>query len=240
MSLNDKFTNLATAIRNGYAKINQKLSLDDMYMILASGQIGTKPGVNLLNGSDPQANAITQDGQVDEYRLTVASSGNGKGSLIDLDPAKFTAKHGFRITDNTSGSRDFNQRPVFYDGSKYTFSVWSRLTPGTTATKGYCYIRSWSTKQSRELTPHLVFDPTSEWQKFTLTFDTAAWYQDETASFAFGVNGAMSADFAEPMLEVGETAHAWQLSPFDKLGGVINPALTALRRRLRGGVAYAA
>lgn len=212
------------------ASIPQSLSLDDMAMLLTTRKMQTAPGVNLLQGSDPTNRGLNNN-NIDEYHMTLASGGNGKGSLIDLDPKQFKAKHGFRISGNTGGNRDFNQRPVFYDGSKYTFSIWARLTPGTTSNKGWCYIRSWSTKQNRELTSNLVFNPTNTWEKYTFTFDTSSWYRDETASFALGVTGLMSADFAEPMLEVGEVAHNWQLSPYDKLDGggeVNNLTLTVL------------
>ena len=217
MSLQNKFMRIANAMRTG-ASIPQPLSLDDMAMLLTSRKMQTAPGVNLLQGSDPTNRALN-DGNIDEYSMAIASGGDGKASLIDLDSRQFKAKHGFRIYGNTIWQRDFNQRPVFYDGSKYTFSIWARLTPGTTSNKGWCYIRSWSAKQDKELTSHLVFNPTNTWKKYNITFDTSSWYRDETASFAFGVANLMSADFAEPMLEVGETAHNWQLSPYDKLGG---------------------
>lgn len=219
MSWQTEFKRVADAIRAG-ASIPQLLSLDDMAIILLSQKMQTAPGINLLQGSDPTSRALS-DGNIDEYNMTIASGGDGVGSLIDLDPNHFKTKHGFRITGNTSGSRDFNQRPVFYDGSKYTFSVWARLSPGTASANDFCYIRSWSSKQNTELLSSLThnFVPTNEWKKYTFAFDTSSWNQDETASFAFGVNGLMSADFAEPMLEVGETAHDWQLSPYDKMVG---------------------
>lgn len=217
MSLNDKFTMVANSIRSG-AKITHLLSIDDMVMVLSSRVMQPASGVNLLQGSDPDETAVS-DPQINEYKLTIASGGNGVGSLIDLDPKQFKAKHGFRIANNTSGARDFNQRPVFYGGSKYTFSVWARIAPGFALGKGYCYIRSWSAKYSHNLTGDLHLNLAKEWQKLTITFDASSWHQDETASFAFGVNGQMSADFAEPMLEVGDTAHDWQPSPYDKLGG---------------------
>lgn len=227
MSLQNKFMRIANAMRTG-ASIPQPLSLDDMAMLLTTRKMHTVPGVNLLQGSDP-TNRELNNNSIDEYNMTLASGGNGKGSLIDLDPKQFKAKHGFRISGNTGGgNRDFNQRPVFYDGSKYTVSIWARITPGTTSNKGHCYIRSWSAKQNKELTSNLGFIPTNTWRKYTFTFDTSSWYQDETASFAFGVNGLMNADFAEPMLEVGETAHNWQLSPYDKLDGGGVSSLTAI------------
>ena len=223
MSLQTVLTRLASTIRTG-ASVSHALSLDNMTVLLSSRKMQIVPGVNLLQGSDPTSRAL-DDGNIDGYNLTIASGGSGKASLIDLDPKQFKANHGFRIIGNTFGTRDFNQRPFFYDGSKYTFSVWARLTPGTTSTNGHCYIRSWSLKQNKELlnSNDYSFVPTNTWKKYTFTFDSSSWYQDETASFAFGVSGLINADFAEPMLEVGETAHDWQLSPYDKLVGENDP-----------------
>lgn len=213
-SLRERLVYLADMFRTSMG-LSNRLSLDDMFIILSTNNLSSLSGVNIINGSDPSYNFHPD--AIDEYTFSLASGGNGKGSFIDLDPKQFKAKHGFRIYGNTQWTRDFNQRPVFYKDSKYTFSVWARLTPGTTSTKGYCYIRSWSTKQDAEIlsSTDYSFVPTNEWKKYTITFDTSQWNKDETSSFAFGVSGLMNADFAEPMLEVGETAHEWQPSPYD-------------------------
>lgn len=210
MSLSDKFVNLASSIRAG-SGLNQELSLDNMYMILAAHSFKALPGVNLINGSDPTT--FVKD-NIDEYTFAFASGGNGVGSLIDLGPSAFKAKHGFKISNQEYGSKDFNQRPVYYERGIYTMSIWARGEQGQ-----QFYWRSWSTRQI-ERKDFAMHDDL--WHRYSYTFDTTKWSDADLvkASYAFGAEKAPdSIEFAQPMLEVGDTAHDWQPSPYDKLGG---------------------
>lgn len=196
----------------------------DKQKILTDGdmQIG---GTNVLRNTDPTTDLIT--GTISGTNWVCASSGTGKGSIINLDKS-FSAKHGFRISDNT-GHRDFNQRPAKWGNYTYTFSIYARLADNTVNASAL-YIRSWSNAKGSS-----VFDQSSEvtstnWKKFKFIIDASTFYDDDTASFAFGINGKGSMDFAEPKLEKGTVATDWSPAPEDILD-----RLTALENRVGGG-----
>lgn len=69
-----------------------------------------------------------------------------------------------------------------------------------TGNGGTIFLRSWSLKYNTQCWYQEFNLNSKDWVKFTYTFKTDSFYNDKTASFAFGVHGKVDADFASPSL----------------------------------------
>lgn len=205
MSLTDTMTSLANQFRKNLY-FGPKLGLDDMISLASVQKMVPATETNLLRNTDPK--------DIDPWYL--GSGGNGTLNLINLD-STFKAKHGFQIANNTNGkNRDIVQGPLLLAKGIYTFSV--KVKP-ISSNPVQIIIRSY------DQTNHSVFEkwfPQSSfntWQKFSYTFDFSNLKLGAGigAGIQFGFNGVGTVDFAEPMLEAGDTAHDWSPSPIDGL-----------------------
>lgn len=201
----------------GYAKTTDlqatasglKLNIDSVNDRMNNLKIGA---VNQLRNTDPTDSLLV--GEIAADKWVCASSGNGYGTVDNLG-LPFIAKKYFRLRGNTSGNKDFNQRPVNWENSVYSFSIYARLDPDTLVKNATGYIRSWSVKQSKAVFQNKFTIDSKKWKKFTFEIDASSFFDDETASFAFGIEGYGSIDFAEPMLTTGEILTDWSPNPLD-------------------------
>lgn len=69
-----------------------------------------------------------------------------------------------------------------------------------TGNGGTIFLRSWSLKYNTQCWYQEFNLNSKDWVKFTYTFKTDSFYNDKTASFAFGVHDKVDADFASPSL----------------------------------------
>lgn len=171
------------------------------------------PGtVNILRNTDPVDSLLTGDITGDKW--VCSSGGNGFAETGNLEK-DFSAKKYFALIGNTQGNRDFNQRPVGWDNSTYLFSIYAKIDQVSGVTSLNAYIRSWSIKQSKALFYQSFTVSSKSWKKYTFSIDASSFYTDDTASFAFGIEGKGSVDFAEPMLVVGNQIGNWSPAPSD-------------------------
>ena len=165
--------------------------------------------VNQLRNTDPDRLSNNES----DHTWKVTSAGNGRGDLINLD-SNFSAKHGFRMFENTNGNKDFTQHPVCWDGGKYTFTVWVRLAPEAEQQAANALIRVWNYAKGAESYAKIINVTSKKWQKISIKIDSSTFYKDD-CGFAFGVTGEGSLNFAEPMLVTGEIPADWSPNPAD-------------------------
>lgn len=199
---------------NGYAKTTDvqatadglKVNIDSVTDRMNNLKIGA---VNQLRDTDPDGFSNTES----DHTWTVESGGDGHGTVIDLD-SNFSAKHGFGIIRNTGGNRDFNQHPFYWNGGKYVFTVFIRLAPETEQTNVTALIRAWNYTKNADSYVKNIAITSKEWQKFSMEIDSSTFYKDD-CGFGFGITGAGSLNFAEPMLVTGNTPTDWAPAPED-------------------------
>ena len=214
MSINDTLTVLANQFRN-HINSPEKLGLDDMAFLLATHDLSLKKQVNLLANTDPLPSDLSVSYTADQH-WNMGSSGQGVGSIFELTDSSLRATHGFRITDNNGGNRDFVQGPVFYESGKYTFSILSRLpegqkSPVTAQIRIFSGVDGFTNpifSQQESVTSH-------NWQEITGIIDTSKIAGKVGANFQFGISGKGSIEFAQPMLNFGTEKAEWASNPVD-------------------------
>lgn len=131
----------------------------------------------------------------------MASGGNGIGSVaFNSGNSSLGVGYYFRMRNNTQGNRDFSQRPVNYQKGTYQASIYAHLPQDYSGDGGTIFLRGWSLSTNTQSWYQSFNLSSKTWVKFTYTFKTDNFYNDNTVSFAFGVNGKVDADFASPSL----------------------------------------
>ena len=222
MSINDALTVLANQFRN-HINSPEKLGLYDMAFLLATHDFSLKKQVNLLSNTDPLPSDFSLNYTANQHWY-MGSSGQGVGSIFELTDNSLRATHGFRITDNNGGNRDFVQGSVFYENGKYTFSILARLpkgqkSPVTVQIRIFSSINNYKGSlfnQQESVTSH-------DWQEVTGIIDTSKIAGSAGANFQFGISGKGSIEFAQPMLNFGTEKAEWASNPFDDVMGGSTP-----------------
>ena len=164
---------------------------------------------NLLRSTDNPTIANASWNDTDDY--CVRSGGNGVGSIETVQDGPFGEEvKTFRITGNTSGSRDFQQAiPAFmedwngssWNGAKFTFEAWARGIGGN----AYLQLRCYGVKSDNDGTSQFsnnVFNEsiTTEWTRVTYTFWMNGTLGSNTVCIRmlFGLAGAGSIEYAYP------------------------------------------
>ena len=212
--INDKLTILANQFRN-HINSPEKLGLYDMAHLLTTHDFSLKKQVNLLSNTDPLPSEIINKGSKQHW--FIGSSGQGVGSIFKLSDNSLRATHGFRITDNNGGNRDFVQGPVFYESGKYTYSILARLpegqkSPVTAQIRIFSNTSSALFGQHESITSH-------DWQEVTGIIDTSKIAGKVGANFQFGISGKGSIEFAQPMLNFGIEKAEWASNSLDDVMG---------------------
>lgn len=169
-------------------------------------------GVNLLRNTDPKQ----IDGVESSSTWILGSAGNGSAKVIDLpDSNIFTAKHGFEIYGNTTGNRDFTQRPIHWTNNKYVFSIYVRIADVSQVKAIDMLTRAWSNQTNKAVFENHHTITSKEWTRVTMSIDASSFYSQSGVSMAFGLAGIGSMDFAQPMLELANKASKWSPNPQD-------------------------
>lgn len=211
MTLNEAMTNLANQYRAKEA-FSYKLGLNDMAYLLSVNNLTPVPGLNLLRNTDP-ADSTVFNKSFGTDRWTIQSGGNGYPTVINLDSA-FKAKHGFQINKNYVGNRDLCQLLLLPKGT-FTFSMKAKCSTADTK-KATALIRIFEDNNICYLDKEFTNTTSTSWQKFQVTFDSSNFNDKVHLRIQIGFNGKGSFAMAEPMLEVGNTAHDWTPCPIDK------------------------
>lgn len=203
MSLNDSLTNLANGYRNALSQ-SIKLSLDQMTYLSTVNNLNPIKGINLLRGTDDFNNP--------KYWF-LGSSGPGKLQIVDLD-SSFKAKHGFQIVNNQATfNRDLVQQNILIPKTVYTFSVYLKSTKPCNI-----LIRVFDQISNDNIVNLSINNfSSSSWQRISRNIDLSKMNTNDPFEFQFGIHDANSPIFAEPMLEIGNTAHDWSPCPTDQL-----------------------
>lgn len=167
-------------------------------------------GTNILRNTDP----AKIDNVESSSTWVLGSGGNGQAKVITL-PNVFIAKNGFEIYGNTSGNRDFTQRPIPWDNAKYVFSVYAKIADVSDRTSVDMMTRAWSNQAGRAVFENHHTLTSKNWVRVTMNIDASSFYTQSGVSLAFGLSGIGSIDLAEPMLEKGMIAHDWLPAPED-------------------------
>ena len=220
--INDKLTILANQFRN-HINSPEKLGLYDMAYLLTTHDFSLKKQVNLLSNTDPLPSDLSVRYTANQHWY-MGSSGQGVGSIFELTDSSLRATHGFRITDNNGGNRDFIQGPIFYENGKYTFSILARLpegqkSPVTVQIRIFSSANSFTNSifgQRESVTSH-------NWQEITGIIDTSKIAGKAGSNFQFGISGKGSIEFAQPMLNFGTEKAEWASNPLDDVMGGSTP-----------------
>lgn len=204
-------TNLKTTYDNYVQKNDANIKLlGDRITNEVSKITSNGGGTNILRNTDP----TKIDNMESSSTWILGSGGNGQAKVITL-PNVFIAKNGFEIYGNTSGNRDFTQRPVPWDNAEYVFSVYAKIADVSDRTSVDMMIRAWSNQAGRAVFEHHHTLTSKNWVRVTMSIDASSFYAQSGVSLAFGLAGIGSIDFAEPMLEKGVVVHDWQPAPED-------------------------
>ena len=173
---------------------------------------------NILTGTNTQTELIAHNVSVNTNaagKWGWNSGGNGVCSLLDLtndSPLPGIIKNGFRVENNTSGNRDFQQSLIPYvTGATYTASWWER---------GNCtvLVRSWDYDTGTQQVGNSHTCNTETWTYKTWTFTATQEMAIHRSSFHIGVTGAAGTgtiEFCGMKLEVGSSATQWCPNPQD-------------------------
>ena len=172
-------------------------------------------GENLLRASDlTRIRSFTNSGgEWSDGQYCWSSSGNGTVTVVDIADAPVSVKKGFRITGNTTGNKDFQQRNIpLKQHTDYTFSAYIRTINGTTAT---ILSRFWDRSGSKAVASTSTSFTGSKWTRWSITKNSGAMTNGKL-DFSLGVTGS-SADIeiCAPQLEEGNKATSWTLSQQD-------------------------
>ena len=202
--------NVIDAVNNGTGTINaDKINVSEIKIGDLSGEIG---GRNLLRGT---ANPTL--GSRNPPRWEVQSGGNGVGSVATISdsPVQDLTKT-FRITGNTSGSRDFVQDVDVIQndfGAIFRFSAYARGIGGSVT----ALIRSWNSTKGNEAFRKTVTVGT-DWMRLDFEFvaTSGGAVDGDRIDARFGITGAGSIEYIAPKLEHGSKATDWSPAPEDQ------------------------
>lgn len=231
--INDKLTILANQFRN-HINSPEKLGLYDMAYLLTTHDFSLKKQVNLLSNTDPLPSDIVN--YTSKQHWCMGSSGQGVGSIFKLSDNSLRATHGFRITDNNGGNRDFFQGPIFYENGKYTFSILVRLPEDAKVSSVTSLVRIFDQTGMKLFFKFTKLITSHDWQEITRTIDASQIAGKLGANFQFGISGEGSIEYAQPMLNFGTEKAEWASNSLDDIhdnlmGGVVNLVLTAAFER---------
>ena len=221
MSISDTLTVLANQFRN-HINSPEKLGLDDMAFLLATHDLSLKKQVNLLPNTDPLPSDLSVKYTVSQHWY-MGSSGQGVGSIFELSDNSLRATHGFRITDNNGGNRDFVQKPVFYESGKYTFSILVRLPEDAKVSSVTSLIRVFDKTGTKLFFNFTKVITSHDWQEITGIIDVSQIAGKLGGDFQFGISGEGSIEFAQPMLNFGTEKAEWDSNPIDDVMGGSTP-----------------
>ena len=233
--INDKLTILANQFRN-HINSPEKLGLYDMAYLLTTHDFSLKKQVNLLSNTDPLPSDLSLNYTANKKYWCLGSSGQGVGSVFELNDNSLRATHGFRITDNNGGNRDFVQFPVFYESGKYTFSILVRLPEDAKVSSVTSLIRVFNQSGTKQFFNFTKLITSHDWQEITGIIDASQIDGKLGGDFQFGISGEGSIEYAQPMLNFGTEKAEWASNSLDDIhdnlmGGVVNLILTAAFER---------
>lgn len=222
MSINDALTVLANQFRN-HINSPEKLGLYDMAYLLTTHDFSLKKQVNLLSNTDPLPSDFSLNWTTNNKYWWLGSSGQGVGSVFDLNDNSLRATHGFRITDNNGGNRDFVQGPIFYESGKYTFSILARLPEYAKVSSATSLIRVFDKTGTKLFFSFTKLITSHDWQEITGTIDASQIAGNLGTNFQFGISGEGSIEYAQPMLNFGTEKAEWASNPLDDVMGGSTP-----------------
>lgn len=172
---------------------------------------------------DPGHNAHTAE----NHGWDVNSGGNGVGSIVEIDDSPVPElTHAFRISNNSSGNRDWQQRVEDFamqgrDGS-WVFSAYARAI-GASATY---LVRVWSASQNfgKQGSIGTAWTRLEIPVKLTGTVGNAS--ATDSPNMLFGLTGSGSIEYIAPKLERGTKATDWTPAPED-VDASVNSAVNA-------------
>ena len=172
-------------------------------------------GRNLLwNTGNPQI--LSSLSTIQKYGWVVLSGGNGVGTIETImDSPVPTLNKTFRISNNTSGNKDFVQvvmpeLETNYD-KIHVFSAYVRGVGGDAT----ALIRSWNNTKSKAAFQKSLSVSTN-WQKIEIlytSFDNSI--VGDNLDIRFGITGAGSIEYIAPKFECGNKATDWTPAPED-------------------------
>lgn len=169
-------------------------------------------GTNLLSDTDPTA-LVTPVGSTG---WTLASGGDGVGSVTTISDNGIQSKHALTIVGNTTGNRDFAQI-ISVNPDIYTFSVYARLNSQTSVTSKTQLYRLWDTTSGKLYATDTNQVITSKnWQRFKWKIDLRGIDVSHKYTIQFGIAGLGSVDFTEPQLEQGTVATDYSRADSDQ------------------------
>lgn len=161
-------------------------------------------------------NIISWNNSKQLYGWAVQSGGNGTGSIETiLDSPIGGLNKTFRISNNTSGNKDFAQVVMPELNTNFdmphTFSAYVRGV-GDNAT---ALIRSWNNTKSKAAFSQSIA-VTTEWQKVEVVFQSFTnSVAGDSLDVRFGLTGVGSIEYIAPKFELGEKATGWTPAPED-------------------------
>lgn len=170
-------------------------------------------GENLLQGTtNPQVGSDSTP----PYWI-IGSGGNGSGSIATVSdsPVAGTNKS-FRISGNTSGNRDWQQRVAdlhndwtgsAWSGGQWVFSAYVRAI-GSSCT---AMVRAWSSEQNFIKT----WTAGTSWERVEIPVKLSGGHTITYVNFLMGLAGAGSIEYIAPKLERGNKATDWSPAPVD-------------------------
>lgn len=165
-------------------------------------------GDNILTGTATQtiliANSSTTTNATGKWGT--ANGGNGTHSIINIenDTPVSGVNWGFKITNNTSGNKDFCQHNQPYvNGVTYTVSWYMRG-------QGTYLVRQWNIIDGKQMQSKTGAVNTTEWTYYTWTFTANEELETDVCSLHLGATGnTPSLEWCAMKMEVGSIATPW-------------------------------
>lgn len=136
----------------------------------------------------------------------VRSTGDGKGSIHTLDDVPTKEKTVFRITDHTTGNKDWGQTIIPYtNGYEYTVSGYVRIPTESSYDTAKALIRLWDSGQGRAIfSKTLTINKSDGWVPYSYKY-TFNGTEDNT-SYQVGVTGAGDIELNGMRLESSQSS----------------------------------
>ena len=204
-------------------------------------------GRNLLQGT---ADPVLVSSGADQPVWFPSSGGNGTveiGTVADSPVCGITKS--MRISNNTSGNRDWAQRVAdlqntwngsSWDDVEWMFSSYVRGIGGSCEAQ----IRCWGNISNRAVTKTVGTD----WEKLEIPITLYAAHTTAYEMILIGIKGAGSIEYIAPKLERGNKATEWTPAPEDKAESSlvaehttkINQTATSIESLAQGNTKYTA
>lgn len=166
-------------------------------------------GENILTGTATQTTLIANSSSTTTNatgKWGTASGGNGTHFIINIenDTPVFGVNWGFKITNNTSGNKDFCQHNQPYvNGVTYTVSWYMRG-------QGTYLVRQWNITDGKQMQSKTGAVNTTEWTYYTWTFTANEELETDACSLHLGATGnTPSLEWCAMKMEVGSIATPW-------------------------------